>query len=125
MYSIKMSVRTLKIGNIETNKKEFHNFKQPFNLNLVDINKTLKSDKFKHTDDGFKYFIGYKDDNIIRFCLEWVGTWNVLKTEEKTCLLWLKMITYWLNIMKLGIQFHSQLVDDEKYIKAKSKDLMV
>ena len=65
-----MSVRTLEIGNIEINKKEFYNSKQPFNLNLVDINKTLISDKFKHTDDGFKCFIGYKDDNIIRFYLE-------------------------------------------------------
>ena len=24
------------------------------------------SDKFKHSDKGFKYFIGYEDDNIIR-----------------------------------------------------------
>ena len=23
-------------------------------------------DKFRHNDTGFKYFIGYKDDNIIR-----------------------------------------------------------
>ena len=24
------------------------------------------SDKFKDTDDGFKYFIGYKEDDIVK-----------------------------------------------------------
>ena len=24
------------------------------------------SDKFKHSDDGFKYFIGYKKDDIVK-----------------------------------------------------------
>ena len=36
------------------------------NLNLIGTNKTLISDKFKHNDNGFKYFIGYKDDNIVQ-----------------------------------------------------------
>ena len=35
-------------------------------LNLVDVDQILISDKFKHSDAGFKYFIGYKDDNIVR-----------------------------------------------------------
>ena len=66
LYSIKMSEKALKFDNIEVNKKEFHACKQAIGLNLVDINKIVISDKFKHSDKGFKYFIGYKDDNIVR-----------------------------------------------------------
>ena len=34
--------------------------------NLVNIDKIVISDKIKHIDEGFKYLIVYKDDNIIR-----------------------------------------------------------
>ena len=33
---------------------------------MININKIVISEKFKHSDKGFKYFIGYKDDNIVR-----------------------------------------------------------
>ena len=42
-----MSEKTLKFGDVEFNKKEFHASKQPIALNLVDIDKVVKSDKFK------------------------------------------------------------------------------
>ena len=58
---MKMKGKTLKFDNIEGSKKEYHASKQVIDLNLVDINKKLISDKFKHSDKGFKYFIGYKD----------------------------------------------------------------
>ena len=49
------------------NKKEFHASKQAIALNLVNTNKIVVSDKFKPSDDGFKYFIGYlHDDNEIK-----------------------------------------------------------
>ena len=66
LYNIKMSEKTLKFDNVEVNKKEFHASKQAIDLNLVDTDKVLTSDKFKHSDNDFKYFIGYKEDNIIR-----------------------------------------------------------
>ena len=47
-------------------KKEFHGSKPPTALNLVNVNQILISDKFKHSDKGFKYFIGYQNDDIIR-----------------------------------------------------------
>ena len=31
----------------------------------VNVDQTVVSDKFKHSDDGFKYFIGYKEGEII------------------------------------------------------------
>ena len=55
-----MSERTLKLHNIRVNKKEFHKSKQPINLNLINVDQIVVSDKFKYNDDGFKYFIGYK-----------------------------------------------------------------
>ena len=54
-----MSEQTLKFGDIVVNKKDFHASKQAIALNLVNTNKIAVSGKFKHSDDGFKYFIGY------------------------------------------------------------------
>ena len=53
-----MSEKTLKLDNFRLNKKEFHKSKQPINLDLVNVDQIVVSDKFKHSDDGFKYFIG-------------------------------------------------------------------
>ena len=62
-----MSEQTLKFGDIVVNKKEFNASKQAIALNLVNTSKIVVSDKFKHSDDGFKYFIGYlHDDDVIR-----------------------------------------------------------
>ena len=33
---------------------------------LVNIDQIVVFDKFKHSDDGFKYFIGYKDGEIFK-----------------------------------------------------------
>ena len=57
---------TLKLGAVEVNKKESHASKQPIALQLVDINQIVTSDKFKQSNKSSKYFIGYKNDDIIR-----------------------------------------------------------
>ena len=57
-----MAEKTLKFDNIWVNKKEFHKSKQPINLMSVNTEHIVTSDKFKHSDVGFKYFIGYKED---------------------------------------------------------------
>ena len=61
-----MSEKTLKFDNIRVNKKEFHKSKQPIDLNLVNVDQIVISDKIKHSDDGFKYFIGYKEGEIVK-----------------------------------------------------------
>ena len=48
--SMKMS---LKFDEIGIDKKELHKSKKPIDLNIVDTNKIVISDKFKHTDDSF------------------------------------------------------------------------
>ena len=54
-----MSGGTLKFNNIGLNKKEFHKSKQPIDLDLVTVDQIVVSDKFRHSDESFKYFIGY------------------------------------------------------------------
>ena len=67
-YSIKISEQTLKFGDIVVNKKEFRASKQTIALELVNTNKIVVSDKFKHSHDDFKCFISYlhDDDDVIR-----------------------------------------------------------
>ena len=67
MYNRKTSEHTLKFGDVVVNKKEFHASKQAIALNLVETDKIVVSDKFKYSDNGPKYLIGYlDDDDIIR-----------------------------------------------------------
>ena len=63
-----MSEQILKFDDIVVNKKEFHASKQAIALNLISTCKIVVSDKFKHSYDGFKYFIYYlnDDDDVIR-----------------------------------------------------------
>ena len=61
-----MSEKTLQFDNISVNEKEFHKSKQLIDLGLVNIYQLVVSDKFKHSDDGFKYFIGSKEGQIVK-----------------------------------------------------------
>ena len=61
-----MSEKTLKLNNIRLNKKKFHKSEQWIDLKSVNINQIVVSDKFKHSDEGFKYFIGYQEDEIVK-----------------------------------------------------------
>ena len=40
--------------------------KQPSNLMSVNVDQVVVSDKFKHSDEGFKYFIGYQEGEIVK-----------------------------------------------------------
>ena len=129
-----MSGKTLKFDNIEANQKELHASKQLIDLNLVHINKIVISDKFKHSHIGFTYFIGYKDDNIVRhLCIilsQMSGyiKYNILIMVEKNMSVMIEddsvLVKYneiWNKIKEIkGINFHSNAVY-EKYIKATIK----
>ena len=58
-----MDEKTPKFDNINVSKKES---KLTINLSLINVDQRVVSDKFKHSDNGFKYFIGYKEDEIIK-----------------------------------------------------------
>ena len=50
-----MSEKTLKFNNII-----------PIDLLSVDLDQIVVSYKFKHSDEGFKYFIGYLEGEIVK-----------------------------------------------------------
>ena len=122
---------TLKFENIRTNKNEFHKSKQPTDLNLVNVDQIVKSDKLKQSDDGFKYVIGYKEGEIVKsLCIILPQLNAYIKYFENG----VKNISFvtkdddvldkyneiWDKVKgKLNIKFHSMSIYDEKCIKAK------
>ena len=61
-----MSETTLKFNNSRVNEKEFHKSKEPIDLMSVNTDQIVLSDRFKHSDEGFKYFIGCQEDEIVK-----------------------------------------------------------
>ena len=61
-----MSQKTLKFNNARVNKKEFHKSKKPVDLDLVTVDQIVAFDKFRHSDEGFKYFTGHQEDKIVK-----------------------------------------------------------
>ena len=136
LLSIRMSEKTLKFDNIRVNKKEFHKSKQPIDLDLINVDQIVVSDKFKHSDGGFKYCIGYKEGEIVKplriILSQMSGYIKYFKNGGKNMSFVIKdddvLDKYneiWDKIKeKLNIKFHSMPVYNEKYIKAK-ENLMV
>ena len=128
-----MSGKALKFNNIRLDKKN-HRSKQPINLDLVNIDQIVLSDKFKHSDDGFKYFIGYKEGEIVKplciILLQMTGYIKYFENGGKNMSFVIKdddvLDKYneiWDKIKEtLSIKFHSMPVYDEKYIKAKVRE---
>ena len=124
---------TLKFNNIKVNKKEFHKSKNAIDLDLVDTGKIIVSDRFKHSE-GFKYFIGYQEDEIVKPLCIILPQMNgyikyfdnggknmsfLIKNDE----VWQKYEDNWDVIKnKLNIKFHSQPIYENKYLKAKVRE---
>ena len=52
-----MSEKTLKFDNIRVNKKKFNKSKQPIVLMSVNVDQMVTTEKFKYSDEGFKYLL--------------------------------------------------------------------
>ena len=52
-----MSQKTLKFNEIRVSKKKFHKSKEQIDLMSVNVDQIIVSDKFKHNNEGYKYFI--------------------------------------------------------------------
>ena len=132
-----MSEKTLTFDNIRVNKKEFHKSKQPINLDLIKVNQIVVSEKFKHSGDGFKYFIGYKEGKIVKpLCIilpQIIGYIKYFENGGKNMSFVIKdddvLEKYneiWSKINgELNIKFHSMPAYDEKYIKTKVREFML
>ena len=128
-----MSEKTLKFNNIRLNKKEFHKSKQPTDLDLISTAQIVVSDKFKLSDNGFKYFIGHNEGKIIKpSCIVLRQMTGYIKYFEnggkmsfaiKDDNVLDKYNEIWDKIKEtLSIKFHSMPVYVEKYIKVKVKE---
>ena len=116
---------------LELTKKNSTN---PNNLDLVNVDQIVVSDKFRHKDDGFKYFIGYKEGEIVKpLCIILPQMSGYIKYFEnggknmsfmiKNDICLDKYHKIWNKIKNtLNIKFHSMPVYDEKYIKAKVRE---
>ena len=102
-----MSGEKLKFDKIRVNKKEFHKSKQPIDLELVNVDQIVVSDKFRHNDDGFKYFIGYKEGEIVKpLCIILPQMTRYIKYFEngkkKSMSFMVKNDVCWINTIKFG-----------------------
>ena len=101
-----MSEKTLKFNNIRLNKKEFHKSKEP--IDLVNIDQIVISDKFKHNNESFKYFIGYQEGDIVKplsiILPQMSGYIKSLKMVVKKYLSWLRMMKCGINTIKFGMR---------------------
>ena len=121
-----MTEKTLKFNNIRVNKKKFHKSKKPIDLMSVNVDQIVVSDKFKHNNEGFKYFIGYLEGGIVKplcIILPQMGGYIKYFEQIKDDEVWEKYEQIWGLIKnKLGIKFHNEPVYDKKYLKTKVKE---
>ena len=90
-----MSEKTLKFDNTIVNIKEFHKSRQPIDLMSLNTEHIVTSGKFKHSNNGFKYFTGYKEGEIVKsLCIVLHQIRGYIKYFETggKCLFLLKMI---------------------------------
>ena len=124
----RMSEKTLKFNNI---KKEFHKSKQAIDLMSVAVDQIVVSDGFKHSEEGFKYFIGYQECETLYIVLPQMSGYIkyfenggknmsfLIKDDE----VWEKSDKIW-DVIKnqLSIKFHSKPIFEQKYLKAKVRE---
>ena len=115
-------------------KKEFHKSKQTVDLDLVNVDQIVISDKFNHSNDGFKYFIGHKEDNIVKLLYvilpQMSGYIKYFENRGKDMFfvmkddsISVKCNEIWNKFKRiLNTNFHSMSVYDERYIRAKVRE---
>ena len=102
--------------------------KEPIDLMSVNIDQIVVSDKFSNNNDGYKYFIGYQEGEIVKsLCIILPQMGGYIKYFEyrgmnmsfllKNDEVWEKYKQIWGFIkIKLSVKFHSSPVLDKKYI---------
>ena len=95
-----MSLRKIKLGNKEVNKKEFYSSKQAISLDSVDLNKIVVSKKWKINDTTYEHICGYLNNDTI----------------QPSCVILTQMDGY-INYFDDGGKNMSFVTDDEKIYK--------
>ena len=129
-----MSEKTLKFNNIILNKNEFHNSIELIDLLSVNVDQIVVSNKFKHKNEGFQYFTGYQEDEIVKsLCIILTQMSGYIKYFEnggknmsiliKDDEVWDKYSEIWYVIkVKVGIKFHSKPIYEYGYLKANVRE---
>ena len=129
-----MNEKTQKFNNIRLNKKEFHKSKKPIDLLSVNVDQIVESDKFKHNNKDFKYFIGYQEGKIVKplyIILPQMSRYiKYFENGGKNMSFLIKDDEVWEKYEqiqdviknKLGITFHSKPIYKQKYLKAKVRE---
>ena len=101
---------------------------------LVNAEHIVTSDRFRHSDEGFKYFIGYQDNEIVKpLCIilpQMSGYIKYFENGGKNMSFMVKdgnVLGKYNKILdkikeKLNIKFHRMLVYDKTYIKVKVRE---
>ena len=61
-----MSLRKIKFGDKEVDKKEFYSSKQAISLDSLDLDKIIVSNKWKINETTYKYLCGYLNNDVIQ-----------------------------------------------------------
>ena len=133
MHTIKRSLKKIRFGDKEVDKKEFYSSKQAIPLDSVDLDKIVVSSKWKINETTYKYLCGYLNNDVIQpLCVnlsqmdEYIkyfdnGGKNMtfVTDNEKV---YDKYNEIWEVIRKLlKVKFAVNPVRDDKYLVAKLK----
>ena len=128
-----MSLKKIKFGDKEVDKKEFYSSKQAISLDSVDLDKIVVSNKWKINETTYKYLCGYLNDHVIQpLCVILPQMHGYIKyfddggknmtfvtDNEKV---YNKYNEIWEVIRKLlKVKFAANPVRDDKYLIAKLK----
>ena len=128
-----MSLKKIKFGDKEVDKKEFYSSKQAISLDSVDLDKIVVSNKWKINETTYKYLCGYSNNHVIQpLCVILPQMHGYIKyfddggknmtfvtDNEKV---YNKYNEIWEVIRKLlKVKFAANPVRDDKYLIAKLK----
>ena len=128
-----MSLRKIKFGNKEVDKKEFYSSKQAISLDSVDLNKIVVSKKWKINDTTYKHLCGYLNndtvqplrvilpqmDGYIKYFDDGGKNMSFVTDDEKIYKKYIKIWEVIRNLLK--IDFTVNPVRDDIYLLAKLK----
>ena len=128
-----MSLKKIKFGDKEVDKKEFYSSKQAISLDSLDLDKIVVSNKLKINETIYKYLCGYLNNDVIQpLCVILPQMHGYIKyfdnggknmtfvtDNEKVCD---KYNEIWEVIRKLlKVKFAANPVRDDKYLVAQLK----
>ena len=128
-----MSLKKIKFGDKEVDKKGFYSSKQAILLDSVDLDKIVVSNKWKSNETIYKYLCGYLNNDVIQpLCVILHQMDGYIKYFDNGCKnmifatdnekVYDKYNEIWEVIRKLlKVKFAVNLVRDDKYLVAKLK----